>query len=99
MRARSRLWEGTPPSYLDGKERWSDANAAAQVKSRLRTAKGARKCDVVQVSHTVAIIGCLIFVLYAAEHYTDSLVIRLQWSPRERDACCSVGKKTTVLFR
>jgi hypothetical protein len=47
-------------------------------------AKDTNKCSVAQVSHTVAIIGRLIFVPYAAEHYTDSLVTRLQWSPRER---------------
>jgi hypothetical protein len=41
------------------------------------------KCDVTQVSHTGAIIGCLIFVLYAAEHCTDSPVTRLQWSLKE----------------
>jgi hypothetical protein len=78
MRARSRLWEGTPPSYLDGKERWSDANSLQRKSEAGFGWPRTLTSGVAQISYTVAIIGRLIFVLYAAEHYTDSLVTRLQ---------------------
>jgi hypothetical protein len=91
--------EGTPPSCLKQKERWSDANAAAQVKSRLWTAKGAKKRGVAQYrtrsQPSVTSSRCTVRGgnLHGLTSDPPAVVVA------ERDACCSVGKKTIVLFR